>query len=337
MNHYKCGICGKPGVNSRSHPHNSPNIVGAHSHPATVATKTSPLMSAPGALGSPSVSTAAKLYETVASPAKETTLQTADDGTLFHSTARKIANIVAFQDHKYNGVHCDWTKTYSCGGSGDCGGVCRCGVIDAAWVTDVDTGYLADYILDETRRMAAGGIDMNRSYHHDRAQGAKKADQQGIPRFTPVDHAALERILVHKVRAYDNEEWSISTIRGYYGDEVDEIKLANPRKLEAAIVAYLNADANERVGQALEAEYGANYPAHARLEGKTFAVDTIPLDKIHVGNPDYQVRKGAKYTPADTAGVLFEEDGQYQLLDGHHRLDALQREEATTAKFIIAR
>lgn len=343
---YTCGECGKQGHNRRHHNSKTavPNTAGTRGAPGSPIAPASPLTSplaSQGNPGNPTVTHAAQQYERLAPSSP--TLTATSDGTLYHTNVNSVATTLSGYDYKYDGANYDYsTETFHNevdeDGINYCEeeGICRCSVITETWLTSLDTQLMAERILAETRRMAAGVPDKKYGWDTANEVGDRKATEQGIPPFNEVDHAALERILVHETNLYDNEQWAITTEAGYYGQEVEAATLLHQRPFEHALTRYLHADSDGRVRQALEAEYGAHHPAHARLEGKTFTVDTIPLDKIHVGNPDHQVSRFEDYTPSSTAGVLLAENGHYRLLDGYHRYSALHRDGETAGRFIVA-
>ncbi len=185
-------------------------------------------------------------------------------------------------------------------------GICRCGRINSATVTNLNVDAIAENILFRAQRRFCG------------------SQLSRLQAFNVLDVYALNRMLVHTLKAYDVDSWEVEVSAGYYGDEVTGVVLFG---LNDVLVDFFKAkDSQVRLAQALDAEYGVGVLAHQRFDGLTFNVASVKFSDVRFGNPTHALCAGRddKFSlSADISGVAVLENSDIVLVDGYHRFTHL--------------
>jgi hypothetical protein len=138
-----------------------------------------------------------------------------------------------------------------------------------------------------------------------------------------VTEYCINRVLT-SCKLYDNSAWFVSVSRGYYGEEIDSVKLENKKSISDWLYKLQVAETpKEKVFVALECEYG--YILDDILEIEKWSIKDISRKDISIGQKDYyrklekEVIDGYKDFPFPLA-TCFIKDGKIRVIDGYHRL-----------------
>ena len=132
----------------------------------------------------------------------------------------------------------------------------------------------------------------------------------------------VERLLrIYKIWEPDNWEFDVS--RGYYGQEIDRIRLCSFGDIKADILKLLSLKPNDRIKFVLEKEYGYVLDAVDRLD---FEEIEISVSDIIVSNEEYRKKVEVGLYDLSQPNLLigisltkFGTDDKYKIIDGYHR------------------
>ena len=144
-----------------------------------------------------------------------------------------------------------------------------------------------------------------------------------------------ERMLRHS-GVGDKDNWSVEVRQGYYGQEVDGVRLDWQIAKAATdhikrILAFRN-DAL-RMEHILKLEYGYLLPS---LQKKAWTIRQIPRNDVVIGQDDHYYRKLNRKLvegyqdhtfPVAVCAVI---DGVYRLIDGYHRFSSTEGKRKVT-------
>jgi hypothetical protein len=153
---------------------------------------------------------------------------------------------------------------------------------------------------------------------------------------TKIDAYCLERILtINKIFKTENWHWSYSN--GYYGHEIDSLKL-NADILQDVITHFRNVvslqSLKEKVEYILKLEYGFILDSIKDCEFEITIIKTSDLvfpQKTHLE----KVKKAAIYKGLkkdNILGVCFFDGKQYKIIDGYNRLSQVTSKRVTIIK-----
>jgi len=171
-----------------------------------------------------------------------------------------------------------------------CDNICRCQTIENAMITSVDIPSIVDVIC------------------------YKKCDE-----FT---RYCVNRVLTG-LKLYDSKNWHIDIQRSYYGEEIESVKLENPKLDEIKAKLRQIKDATtykEKLFVALKAEYG--YILDVLQEYKNFKITNVSPSDIRIG-ADLHYRKVNQEKSEcyknwnGIVGLCVGND--LRLIDGYHR------------------
>lgn len=211
-------------------------------------------------------------------------------------------------------THYDYDTRYDCKSYG-CDSICRCGRIYNEHITSVDIKAIVDFLIKE--------------YYNDKDISAKRNSTidsilGNIGR--EINYYTVDRILrLNKI--YDPNKWSIKVVSGYYGQEIEEVKLFSDiaKKIDKQLEeAFDIVDLSKRVEYLLELEYGYILP---ELQGCKYQLIEVNKDDIIAGSSG-QYKKVSKediehYNKYNSIkGVVIQNGSKYRLIDGYHRFFA---------------
>lgn len=211
-------------------------------------------------------------------------------------------------------THYEYDTHYDCISYG-CDSICRCGRIYNEHIISVDIKAIVDLLINEYYNDK--DISSKRNYTIDYILG-------NIGR--EINYYTVDRILrLNKI--YDPVKWNIKVISGYYGEEIEEVKLYKDitKRIDKQLEeAFDIVDLSKRVEYLIELEYGYILP---ELQGCKYELIYVNKDDIIAGNPS-QYRKVTKedaehyniYT--SIKGVVIQNESKYRLIDGYHRFFA---------------
>lgn len=148
-----------------------------------------------------------------------------------------------------------------------------------------------------------------------------------------LDVYCLERVLVH-AGAYLPSRWEFRLVTGYYGQELDSLRLEDGC-IEECVAAYESIVAHEGLGERARAlltlEYGTVLPL---LEGCEWSIDTVPRSRVLFPQTRHMERasRGDVYSERPSGaimGVCKREGDSYRVVDGYHRLTQTNQEHVT--------
>jgi len=207
-------------------------------------------------------------------------------------------------------VECDYNIRHSCEESG-CheDGICRCGRITDLRAIHVNCSSVVQNIV-------------NYCYPE------LKKDNAFI--------YFVDRIVrAHKV--YDTSIWSLTACGGYYGQEVDEVRLDLETSNEIQSVcdicsaACLSKEYGPAIELVLSLEYGLVLDS---LKDRKWTIEKVKIDDVLVGNPEhmrkvdlkivkeYQINTIHKKLPVAICIHSDSPTSPYRLFDGYHRYTA---------------
>lgn len=208
-------------------------------------------------------------------------------------------------DHHYS-LEIDWESSRNCANAG-CDGICRCATIDYAEIEadSIDLEDISSYLVI-------------------------KQDEGSIL------HYCVERLLTTYIKAYDPDVWTIGISRGYYGEEIDEVKLEILGKERVEFLALLNLANVDRIKYILTQEYGYLLP---EIEEKTKASikkvsikDVVPAQNAYpkqVSSDVYDERE------LPVAVCIKNRADKYRIIDGHHRYASAMARDLTKIPIVL--
>jgi hypothetical protein len=226
-------------------------------------------------------------------------------------TSSTITNVLAAVDanYSYSAIEYDYDRERHCDASG-CDSICRCATIVDFRIKSVDIDTVAARFIE--------GIDNQiLAYCIARLPG------------------------IHKL--YRTEAWREHTRRGYYGDELYNIKIESPGEIKKDITALYDLFDKERIEYILTKEYG--YIAETIKSVKNYVVREVSVDSLVSPAQDYsqkldgehiaRVEKtiGASKVPIGIyrpAGV-----NRWSVVDGRHRCVAVKNAKLKTVNIIV--
>lgn len=208
------------------------------------------------------------------------------------------------KNYKY---HCDYDyeSYFPCQNGSDCcdNDYCRCEEITKVWITE--TPNLEGLALREFNKR-------------------KTKKEKGF-KVSEIDAYCLERILSIN-NLWDPEEWTINIGPGYYGEEIDSIKINHfaAKKIKEETAHLLKLKTNrQKIEYVLTLEYGHVLPA---LKNKIWKVKKIKKEDVSYPkqwfgklNQDAATAYTERILPR---GIVLEEEGRYRVYDGRHRIYA---------------
>lgn len=195
-------------------------------------------------------------------------------------------------------------------------GICRCSIIENAHVVSVNIPLMTTHIYGN---------------YFDNSTSTKRNSTinsilGGISK--EIDIYTIDRIL--RINGtYKSSNWNIKICSGYYGQEVDEVKLKDEvaKKIETQINdAFSIIDLKKRIEYLLMLEYGSILP---ELNEVKYSIQSIERDKVIFGNDEHYRRVNSKkldhYSDKiynGIRGIVLCKDDNYRLIDGYHRCSA---------------
>lgn len=211
-------------------------------------------------------------------------------------------------------THYNYDTHYDCKSYG-CDSICRCGRIYNEHVISVDIKAIVDLLIGE--------------YYNDKDISAKRNSTLdsilgNIGR--EINYYTVDRILrLNKI--YEPTKWNIKVVSGYYGEEIEEVKLYKDiaKKIDKQLEeAFDIVDLSKRVEYLLELEYDYILP---ELQGCKYELIDVNKDDIIAGSSG-QYRKVSKedtehYNGYNSIkGIVIQNGSKYRLIDGYHRFFA---------------
>jgi hypothetical protein len=219
-------------------------------------------------------------------------------------------------DLHYRCVDIDYHTEYDCeNNSCNDEGICRCGSIYDAVVTDVNISQMVNLIYDEL--FDSSTILGKRE---DKLNQLLYGIGEDINRYT------IDRIL-RKYKVWDPNYYEIEVCGGYYGQEIDGvfiIKNISDKIEEELEIAFSIDDLAGRVEYLLGLEYGSLLPD---LEHCQYEIIEIDKTEINFGSISHHSKVKKKdlefYSDKNYKGIrglVKFVDGKYRLIDGYHRV-----------------
>lgn len=226
------------------------------------------------------------------------------------------------QNFYYHGVSIDYRRT-SCGGSScdKCDGYGRCSKIISTQVESVDFDSIISSYTDESK-------------------------------LSEIERYCFDRILrIEKL--YDEDSFEVNTGRGYYGEEIESVKIISSVKqaisnklTEISILSDI-----EKIKKILEYEYG--YLLDSIKDAKSAKIIEVPFESIKVGNESYHSKikdfemysdyegpvavclQKCDYTCNKISDIWEDSRFNYRIIDGYHRYSAAKLNKKDVVKIIV--
>ena len=135
---------------------------------------------------------------------------------------------------------------------------------------------------------------------------------------------------------YDCEKYEVNICSGYYGQEIDSITLNDSTFQKAIEFLHENIndfDALQEYLLKLEYKY-----IHERLKNKKFSIVQLNLSEIKTPSNNSYMKVDVDYDVNKELpiGLVVLENGNYNLMDGHHRFFYCKKLEINTGLFVVA-
>lgn len=219
-------------------------------------------------------------------------------------------------EFQYRGPDVDYRYVYDCEGYGcDEEGICRCGTIEEEAVTSVDISAMTKAIYETL---------------FEEGKAAERNDAINMVLYgvgKDIDIYCIDRILRHK-KVWDHECWDIEVAGGYYGQEIESVKL---RDSVACDIEDMISEAislktlKEKVEFLLKLEYGRvlDELKRCRYEYETVEIaDVVFGSEGHLGkvkSKKLDFYKDSSYS--GIRGILKKtKGGKLKVIDGYHRM-----------------
>jgi hypothetical protein len=218
--------------------------------------------------------------------------------------ANYFTNVTDLNFRYYSEI--DYDTYHACNNGSSCcdGDYCRCGQITNARVTKAPS--VSDFILKICDHIDSG----------------------------PVSHYFFNRIYSIR-KMYEPDSYTVSVGGGYYGQEIDGVKLDHP-SLNKDLEFFFSRQNDLQAIQEylLIEEYGY---IHDRLKGKRFSLEEFALSEIETKADHHYEKIDVTYEidVYNVLGVVIKED-KLSLMDGYHRVKMAKRQGLETGLFVLA-
>lgn len=211
-------------------------------------------------------------------------------------------------DFYSTGVDISYNRKYRCDEAG-CRDICRCSEIVDIEIKRVDTDFIIDKIFN--------------TYFDNSIESIRdsKISQILWNIGDEINYYTIDRICRYfKIW----EKIDVLKVPGYYGEEIESVKISNSKKLVELInIALLINNLNSRIEFLLGLEYGSLLTT---LEKRDWELSEIDVDDIIIRNQshlDSSLKKDLKHYE-DYNGikgiVILTKDNKWRLVDGYHRI-----------------
>ena len=228
-------------------------------------------------------------------------------------------NFLLNVDFYYNGTEVNYNTSYSCEESGcDQEGICRCGQIVDEQIVYVDLSIIVRKVYDEF----FDDVD-TKTINRD-----NKINQVLYGTGKDFDYYTIDRILrISKI--WNKNIWDIEVGGGWYGQEIDSVKLQGTiaSKLETQIYEALSINSfTERMEYLIKLEYGNVLP---ELEDCSYEIIQVKKEDLILGSEsniksvkDEMLINGLKHYEDYNGikGLVLQKGNKYRVLDGYHRI-----------------
>jgi hypothetical protein len=219
-------------------------------------------------------------------------------------------------DLHYRCVDIDYHTEYDCENNG-CNdeGICRCGSIYDAVVTNVDISQMVNLIYDE---LFDSSTVLGK--REDKLNQLLYGIGEDINRYT------IDRVL-RKYKIWEPDNFDVEVCGGYYGQEIEGTFIIKniSDKIETELdIAFSIEDLSGRVEYLLGLEYGSLLP---ELENCQYEIIELDKSEINFGAIEHHSKVKKKdlefYSDKNykgIRGVVTFSRGKYRLIDGYHRV-----------------
>ena len=216
---------------------------------------------------------------------------------------------------QYNGVYVDYSYTYDCENYGcDEEGICRCGSIKNECIESVDISLIVKKIYDdffEQGKAANRNNTINEVLY-------------GIGK--DIDIYTIDRI-IRSYKIWENENWDIEVEGGYYGQEVNDVKIKESvadKIEEELLIVFSLPSLKEKIEYLLKVEYGKILPEITDCNYKFITIDKDDiifstekhLDKVMKKDLDFYSDKNYN----GIRGIVKKSGDKWRVIDGYHRI-----------------
>jgi len=216
---------------------------------------------------------------------------------------------------KYSGVYVDYSYNYDCENYGcDDEGICRCGSIYDVCIESVDVSFIVKKIYDdffEQGKVADRNNTINEVLY-------------GIGK--DIDIYTIDRIL-RSYKIWENQNWDIEIEGGYYGDEIDDVKIKEhiADKIEAELLLVFSLPTlKEKIEYLLKVEYGKVLPELSNCSYESILIDKDDvifgvekhLNKVMRKDLDFYSDKNYN----GIRGIVVKSGDKWRIIDGYHRI-----------------
>jgi len=194
----------------------------------------------------------------------------------------------------YHYVNYDYDEERDCEVAG-CDSICRCSKITATRITSINSFAIANDVMEL------------------------------LDSEDPSLRDVIENYIKNKVSESD---FDIAVSGGYYGDEIDYVKMNHSKAVEILefALSVRNKSTSDLVQQALLLHHGyvLNQHENINVEQKKISYKEL-ISKALMTNKFADINKVKRFDiPDQCSGLILEENnGRYKIIDGNHRFQAL--------------
>lgn len=235
-----------------------------------------------------------------------------------------MASIKTFENSFKYVVDYDHSGHNDCEGNGcDDEGICRCYRIESVSIDKVDLKAITRKIVEH--------LKSNEDKIAKQRESALKSILFGYD-IDELDFYCIYRVL-SILKIWDTENWEAEWGGGYYGDEVEEIKLYESLfdKLISTLDEILSLNTiGERMELLMKLEYGH---LDSKLIGKKYTIESVSYEDIVFGQSKHHElvkTKNLSYleqskwiktsSKENVHGFVLFDGEKYRVIDGYHRL-----------------
>lgn len=215
-------------------------------------------------------------------------------------------------DFKYYGIEYDYDTITNCEENG-CEYICRCGIISNQRIESIEIPKIAECVY---QILFDGSPATERDL---------KINSVLFGTGKNLHIYCIDRIL-RIYEMWNPQYWDIEISPGYYGEELNSIKMLNSTAIQNQIGDVLRLNTvEEKINFLLKLEYGYVLP---EIEDCKYHLDKIKLSDVVFGSDGHYRKVSTKnlnhYVGPNYDGIraIVKEEfgGKYKVLDGYHRL-----------------
>jgi hypothetical protein len=223
----------------------------------------------------------------------------------------------------YTNITIDYNRSYYCDEFG-CDTKCYCSKITDIKITDISIPNIVDHIYS---KYFDNSLETKRDNKINSIFGISKN----------IDIYTIDRVIRH-YKLYNNENWDISVVKKYYGEEIEDVTIVKKvaKEIEEALnKAFSIINLKDRIEFLLKMEYG-----HILPELKDSTYDISLINKSDLIFPIKELDSSKFYSDSEYRGIrglVTKQADKWRLVDGYHRCSSTKSDRILVIKSIPCR